>query len=233
MKLGVFTDSHYSTQEVTCGNRFNSKSLGKIKKAMDFFREEDCELVISLGDMIDRENDHAQEISNLRQVSDVLSGYDMPVYALMGNHDAFAFTTEEFYQVLGECYRPEMISLEEKQLIFLDTCYFKSGIHYQPGDEDWTDTFLPDACQLKENLKKSGADKAYIFLHQNIDPSVHESHRLYNDEEVRKILEESEKTVTVYQGHYHPGRESVHNGIRYITFPAMCEREDAYFILEI
>ena len=34
MKLGIFTDSHYSSQEVTCGNRYNSRSLEKIRKAM-------------------------------------------------------------------------------------------------------------------------------------------------------------------------------------------------------
>ena len=33
MKIGIFTDSHFSSAEVTCGNRYNSRSLEKIRRA--------------------------------------------------------------------------------------------------------------------------------------------------------------------------------------------------------
>ena len=34
MKLGIFTDSHYSSSELTCGCRYNSRSLEKINNSI-------------------------------------------------------------------------------------------------------------------------------------------------------------------------------------------------------
>ena len=54
MKIGLFSDSHYSSAEVTCQRRFNNQSLRKIREAMAAFQ--DCDLVISLGDLTDVEH---------------------------------------------------------------------------------------------------------------------------------------------------------------------------------
>ena len=70
-------------------------------------------------------------------------------------------------------------------------------------------------------------------IHQNIDPDISGDHRLFNSDEINGILASSGKVKAVFQGHYHPGHSSRHNGIRYATFPAMCENEDAVFVEEI
>lgn len=232
MKIGIFTDSHYSSAELTCGKRYNSKSLKKIEDAFSYFYEKACDLVICLGDLIDREDEHIKEIENLKNIAAVSKDSGIQMYCIMGNHDAFAFTVDEFYEILGNDCRPRKITISEKTLLFLDACYFKSGRHYEPGDTDWTDTYLPDIAKLKILLDESDRN-TYIFMHQNIDSNIITNHRLSNDVEVREILENSGKVKEVYQGHYHPGMISEHNGIRYITFPSMCENENAYFIIEI
>ena len=243
MKIGIFTDSHYSSQEITCGNRYNSQSLRKIEEALHFFLENGCELVLCLGDLIDHEGDHKKEIDNLRQAAMVFHHFsdskNMRILCMMGNHDAFTFTKEEFYEILGEEFRPETMVISEtddvsssKTLFFPDTCYFADGRHYAPGDTDWTDTFLPEAENLRRELSEL-PEEAVIFLHQNIDPTIQKDHCLANAAEIRRILEESEKVRTVYQGHFHPGNETEWNGIRYVTFPAMCELEEAWFVVEI
>jgi len=233
MKLGIFTDSHYSSAELTCGKRYNSKSLGKIREAMAHFAENNVDIIICLGDLIDHEVSHGAEIENLKKISGVFNEYKIPVYAIMGNHDGFAFEREEFYSVLGKQYRPpESVEAEGKTLIFTDTCYFKSGEHYKPGDTDWTDAFLPDTARL-ETMLSAGSGDAYLFMHHNIDPEIQQDHRIFNDAEIREILEKSGRVKTVFQGHFHAGHSSVHGGINYITFPAMCENEKAYFIIEI
>jgi hypothetical protein len=70
MKLGIFTDSHYSSHTITGLNkrRRNSQSLKKIKEAYDFFAAENCDLVICLGDLIDKEDSHQKEIDNLKEI---------------------------------------------------------------------------------------------------------------------------------------------------------------------
>jgi len=231
MKIGFFTDSHYSSQEVTCGCRYNSQSLRKIQEAYKFFEQENCDLAICLGDLIDKEASHATEVENLKKVAYVIQRSSIPTVCVMGNHDAFAFTQEEFYEIMSGC-QPKTMEMKGKKLLFLDACYFKNGNHYMPGDSDWTDTYYPDVDILKEQIVDSAED-IYIFLHQNIDPNTPKNHCLFNAEEINRLLVKSGKVKAVYQGHYHKGFRSVHNGIRYITFPAMCENDCAFFIEEI
>lgn len=232
MKLGIFTDPHYSSAKVTCSNRYNSKSLDKITSGLIYFKKQNCNLIICLGDLIDKENNHEKEIENLQAVSNVFALCDIPIFVVMGNHDAFTFNKEEFYNILGTQYHPQNITIDNNNLIFLDTCYFKNGKHYTPGDSDWTDTFLPNAQSLKNQLE-SLYGNTYIFMHQNIDPAIHESHRLSNDITVRAILEKSGKVKSVFQGHFHQGGSNEIGGIKYITYPAVCSYDNAFYIIEI
>ena len=231
MKLGIFTDSHYSSQEITCGNRYNSRSLEKIKQAYHYFEEEKCDLVICLGDLTDKESTHEKEVENLKEIADIINNSTLKTVCLMGNHDAFALCENEFYNILG-LSKPELIKYDGKTLIFIDACYFKSGIHYMPGDTDWTDTYYPHIENLKKLIVDSEND-VYIFMHQNLDINVPQNHRLYNCDEINTLLQESNKVKAVYQGHYHHGQKSIHGKIKYVAFPAMCENENAYFIEEI
>lgn len=231
MKIGIFTDSHYSSQEITCGKRHNSRSLDKIKKAYSFFQEEKCNQVICLGDLIDKEDSHGKEVENLKKIAEVIKNSGIPTICIMGNHDAFAFTTEEFYDILEDCH-PINRGSTEKKLIFLDACYFENGKHYMPGDSDWTDTCLTEStlAWLETELNNSDTD-TYIFMHQNIDPCISQDHRLANADKIIRIIEKSTVVKKVFQGHYHPGKKTVQNGVEYITLPAMCENENAYYII--
>ena len=231
VKIGIFTDSHYSGKALTCGRRYNNQSLRKIREAYRCFEENGCDAVISLGDLVDTEDTVEKEIENLSAIAAVIKESPLRTIALMGNHDAFVLTPRDFYAVLGT-EAPKSTEIDGKQLVFLDACYFKSGVHYAPGDSDWKDTYYPHAAALEAELRALSAP-VYIFMHQNIDPAIREDHRLSNSAELIRIIEESGTVKAVFQGHYHPGQESEHNGIRYITLPAMCEGESAYWIFEL
>lgn len=231
MKIGFFTDPHYASQEITCGKRYNSKSLERIQQAYAFFENEKCDLVICLGDLIDKEVSHEKEIANLTEISQVIKKSPLKTVFLMGNHDAFAFTQREFYEILEHEF-PTTIEADGKTLIFMDACYFKNGNHYMPGDSDWKDTFYPHVQDLESQLDAAPGD-VYIFVHQNVDPNIREDHRLHNSEQIHSVLHNSKKVKAVYQGHYHPGSKNMYNGIRYVTFPALCENEKAFFVEEI
>ena len=231
MKLGIFTDSHYSSQEITCGRRYNSRSLEKIRLAYEYFEEQKCDLVVCLGDLTDVESTHEQETENLIALSRIINASPLKTVCMLGNHDGFSFTAEEFYRLLNSA-EPDLLEIDGKTLIFVDACYFKSGEHYQPGDSGWMDTFYPHTEKLAVQLSNAAGD-VYIFMHQNIDPAIHESHRLYNTDEMNRIIRESGKVKAVFQGHYHAGAQNVYDGIKYTTFPAMCENDDARFVVEL
>lgn len=232
MKLGIFTDPHYSSQTLTCSRRYNSRSLEKIRQACAAFSQAGCDLVLCLGDLIDREDSHEKEIQNLSAAGAVLRASGIPTVCLMGNHDAFAFTPEEFYAILGPDFLPTDRLAGDKHLLFLDACHFRTGAHYRPGDSDWTDTFYPHAAALEARLSELSGD-VYIFLHQNVDPEIPSNHCLSNAPQLRDIFLRSGKVRGVFQGHYHRGHRSIQSGIPYVTFPAMCENDNAWFLLDL
>jgi len=231
MKLGIFTDSHYSSQEITCGRRYNSRSLQKIRQAYAFFERENCDLIVSLGDLIDKEDSHAEEIRHLKEIAAVITAAHIPTVCLMGNHDAFAFDVEEFYEILDGCY-PKNLRVGNMNLIFLDACHFRNGRHYAPGDSDWTDTYLPHLSEL-EALLSDTKGQTYLFLHQNVDPAISEDHRIANADALIAGIEKSGTVRAVFQGHYHPGKISRYGDVDYITLPAMCENEGAFRVFEL
>lgn len=231
MKIGIFADPHYSSAALTCGKRYNSRSLDKIKDAYAQFEREGCDLAVCLGDLIDTEATREQEIANLREIAAVMQAASMPTVCLMGNHDAFTLTEGEFYGALG-IPAPRDLTMDGRHLFFLDACYFRDGRHYAPGDSDWTDTDYPHTAALRAALAAVEGD-AHIFIHQNISPAAEARHRLASAEEIHAILRDSGKVKTVFEGHYHHGAHTVWDGVEYRTLPAMCEGEDRFFIFEI
>ena len=142
MKIGLFADAHYSSQEITCGKRRNSLSLGKLRAAYAFFVEQKCGLCVSLGDLIDKNGSHAEDVRRLEEVKEVIAASGIETVCIMGNHDAFTFGREEYYRILGGCV-PADRTADGVRLIFPDTCFFRSGERYTPAGGDWTDCFLP------------------------------------------------------------------------------------------
>ncbi len=230
MKIGLFTDAHYSSQELTCGKRRNNLSLGKLREGYAFFAEQNCGLCVSLGDLIDKNDSHAADVRHLEEVREVIAASGIDTVCLMGNHDAFTFEKAEYYRILGGC-EPTDRRIDGKRLIFPDTCYFRTGERYTPAGGDWTDCFLPGESAFLSKLSES-EDEAVVFLHHNIDPAVPEDHRLFNADALFAGIRDSRKVNTVFQGHYHPGMRSRCGDVRYITLPAVCENDDTFFVFD-
>jgi alkaline phosphatase len=232
MKIGIFTDCHYSSAQLTCGNRRNSRSLEKIQRTADALSR--CDLVICLGDLIDCDETREKTIENLKCVSSIIRSIPAPFICVLGNHDLYAFEKDQFKLITGFTLAPYTIQKEGKTLIFLDACFQSNGKPYSPyGNWDWTDAGLTDISLLGQELE-CAQEPVYIFLHQNIDPNVEKRHIIRHADRIRALLEKSGKVKAVIQGHYHEGMESVINGIPYITLPAMCTLEEGYYrILDI
>ena len=230
MKIGLFADAHYSSQELTCGKRRNNLSLGKLREADAYFAEQRCGLCISLGDLIDKNDSHAADVRHLEEVRAVIASSGIETVCVMGNHDAFTFEREEYYRILGGC-EPADRTVGGKRLLFPDSCYFRNGEHYTSAGGDWTDCFLPGADAFLARLSESETE-AVVFLHHNIDPAIPADHRLANADALFAGIRDSRRVKTVFQGHYHPGMRSQYGAVRYVTLPAVCENERAYYIYE-
>jgi len=228
MKIGIFTDPHCSSEEIACSTRRPSLSFGKIRTAMTRFKEENVSLVLCLGDMM-----NAREPELLSRLSEMIRSFGIPFFCLMGNHDYYDFSREEFSRLTGNAYPPFTLTAGGRTLIFPDANYLDDGRLYNHENLDWTNSFLPEDQleKLRSVLADPSVTEAYVFLHQNIDPDVEKHHIIRNAAEIRDIITQSGKVKEVYGGHYHPGHENVIGGIPCHTLPAMCEGEAIPFVI--
>ena len=234
MKLGLFTDPHYSRQELTCSTRRPVLSYGKVREAMEAMAG--CDLVLCLGDLINDCGNSAENRKLLAEMAALLHSFSMPVYCLPGNHDYEAFTLTEFQQITDCLAPPSVLRFCGKTLLFPNASYREDGTPYDGNPVDWTDSCIPspELDLLCRTLAEPETEEAYVFLHQNLDPDVEGHHIIRNAPEVRALLSSSGKVKAVFQGHYHPGHENEIDGIRYHTLPAMCEGEENRFsIIEL
>ena len=234
MKIGLFTDPHYSDKLTPSCDRYHALSYDKIREAMAYFKEQNVDLVICLGDITDDCVDINDNSKALIKLTEMINSFGIKFYSLMGNHDCLSFTREEFNILSNGAYPPFKIENENSILVFLDCNYNDNGEAYKVRDIDWTNTFLPkeQLDKLRELLKSS--KNKYIFLHQNLDRDVDAYHIVHNAEKIRKVLENATNVKMVIQGHFHSGHDNVINGINYHTLRAMCTgKENYYEILEI
>jgi alkaline phosphatase len=86
-----------------------------------------------------------------------------------------------------------------------------------------------------QNDLASTSTPAIVFVHQQLDGEG--NHYIKNAAQVRHLLQESQKILAVFQGHYHPGQYSTIEGIHYYTLKAMVEGSGAentsYAIVEV
>ena len=231
MKLGLFTDPHYSSKIMTCRTRRPRRSYGKIKEAMEYFKEMGVDTVICLGDLVDDCGKRDKNIEKIKEISSLIHSFGIPFLCMMGNHDYYNFTKEEFGELTGGALPPFELVFGNTALVFLDANYYEDGESYSPKNVDWTKTNLPadQLSRLRKILADEKIEKLYLFTHQNLDPEVEPHHIIKNADEIRALLKDSEKCVNVLQGHYHKGHDTVIDGIPYHTLPAMCEGKKNYF----
>ncbi len=235
MKIGLFTDPHYSTRETACVTRRPALSYAKTAEAVSAFRNAGVRFIVCLGDLTDSDVTREQEKTNLVQISKLLTNSGIPCFCCMGNHDAFIFDKGEFEQISGIKTAPCSFSFKNILFVLLDACFHSDGSAYSSENTDWTDSFIPNRqIEWLKNTLNSTADKVIVFVHQNLDQTVEKHHIIKNAAQVRKILESDGRVKTVYQGHYHPGKVTAHNLINYFTLKAMCEgNTNTFYIIDI
>ena len=235
MRLGLFADPHYCPADLLCRTRRPRLSLGKIRDAMEAFVSEGAELCICMGDLVDHCDSVQESAQCLDGVVRLIRSYPIPFRLLPGNHDYGVFSAGEFFARTGCPMPPYTTDTASHRLIFLDANFRSDFRRFDVAGVDWKDSNLPPAQLDFLARALEDADRpCVVLIHENLDPDVQPDHIVRNAALARRIIEDSGKVPLVLQGHYHPGADHVHNGIRYLTLPAMCEgTENHYRILDI
>ncbi len=235
MKIGIFTDTHYCDDEIKCYIRRPKLSLKKVEQAMEYFKSVEVDMCICLGDLTDCATDDFSGSDSLYEVISVIKKYNIPFYCIPGNHDYIDYSADTFFEKVGTLMPPYCIDTPDYKLIMLDANYREDYRRFDVAGVIWNDSNLPpkQVDFLKKTLETADK-KCIIFIHENLDCNIDEQHVIKNADEIRNIIEKSNKVKLVVQGHFHSGAYNVINDIRYFTLPAMCDGErNCFAILEL
>ncbi|MBQ8145594.1 MAG: metallophosphoesterase [Clostridia bacterium] len=235
MKIGLFSDPHYCKVSCIGETRMPAISYEKIKEAMTYFKEQSVDICFCLGDLTDSPDGvtRADAIKNLDEILELIHSFEIPFYVVPGNHDYLTLKREDLAR--AGIKTPPYIVEDEYNFIILDANYRSSMEHFDTAGVDWTDSNLPkEQVDFLEKALKESDKQAIVMVHENLDPSLEESHIIKNAIEIREIIKNSGKVKMVIQGHFHRGNEIIVDDIPYFTVRGMCERNaNPFFIKEI
>jgi len=242
VRFGIVTDAHYA-DNAPRGTRHYRESVAKMTECVKLMNDKKVDFLIELGDFKDQ-GDPASEMETLNYleaIEQIFRQFSGPRYHVLGNHDVDSISKEQFLtrvENTGISSLSKYYSFDSNELHFvvLDANYMADGSDYDRGNFDWTDTNIPQT-QLDwfKNDLAASSRPVIVFVHQQLDGKG--SHSVKNADEVRQIMQESEKVIAVFQGHNHAGHYSCIEGIHYYTLKAMVEgsgdNNNSYAIVEV
>jgi predicted phosphodiesterase len=242
VRFGIVADCHYADTEPS-GTRIYRESLDKLTECVKLMNAKKVDFLVELGDFKDQDSPPVEHktIEYLQKIEEVFQQFNGPIYHVLGNHDMDSISKQQFLSYVentGIDTDSKYYSFDFKGLHFivLDANYKADGVEYDHGNFDWNDANIPqhELDWLMQDLAKTH-NPAIIFVHQLLDGKG--SVFIKNADEIRQILEESSKVLTVFQGHHHEGRYSIINGIHYYTLKGMVEgsgkENNSYAIVDV
>lgn len=236
-RVALLTDMHYA-DKAPSGTRHYRETLAKFDEAAKEFArpENQPDLLIELGDLVDAAENAAIELECLRTINDRLSKVCAKRHYVLGNHCVDTLSKEEFLGHVEQ--KRSYYSFDEGgfHFVILDACFRTDGVPYGRKNFQWTDTQIPEheLSWLKTDLKSTDLP-VLVFAHQRLD--VSDNHGVKNNAVVRELLESNGKVVAVFQGHSHQNDLKTIRGICYCTLAAMVEgsgdANNSYSLLQL
>jgi predicted MPP superfamily phosphohydrolase len=242
LRFGLLTDIHYADSS-SVRDRFYRESIAKMGECVRLMNSQKVDFLIELGDFKDQGEPAIEEntLQYLKTIEKAFGEFRGPRYHVLGNHDMDSISKEQFQSHTrnrGINRRSSYYSFDRKgiHLVVLDANYRADGSGYDHGNYDWKDSNIPpeELDWLREDLGSTPLP-VIVFVHQLLDGD--DDHSVRNAAEVRRILQDSNKVLAVFQGHKHAGQYSYIEKIHYYTLKAMVtgsgEENNSYAVAEV
>jgi alkaline phosphatase len=235
LRLGLVTDLHYADKEAS-GSRYYRETLTKFAEVAKRFDQEKPDLIICLGDNIDSAASLDTEKGYLRRITKEFSRLLGQHHFVLGNHCVENLTKPEFLGIVGQERSYYSFDAAGYHFVILDACFTSDEKPYGRKNFQWADAKIPPAELewLQADIRQS-SHNSIVCIHQCLD--LIPPFGVKNGPEVRKVLQESGKVLTVLQGHYHWGNYQEIGGLHYCTMSAVVEgsgpENNAYAMLDI
>lgn len=235
VRVGMVTDLHYADKPPT-GTRHYRQTLGKLTEAASGFEDQRPDFVVELGDLIDAADSVAVEQRYLKTINREFSTIHDDRHYVLGNHCVDTLTKDEFLGGVEQERSYYSFDRGGVHFVVLDACFRGDGQPYGRKNSRWNDANIPaeQIEWLQADLSQT-QKKTIVFAHQRLD--VSNNHGVRNNVDVRRVLEESQQVLAVFQGHSHQNDLKEIGGIHYCTLVAMVEgpgvADNGYALLEV
>ncbi len=233
LQVGIVTDIHAHDLDSPLEGKMMTSYPERLGAFVNAMNDWPADLVIELGDFVNgwvvlgiEPGDPYRIPQILEEAEAIYSRFDGPRYHVIGNHDVFNLSKEEYLERVNITSTYYSFDAGAYHVVILD-------VQYDEGGNDLTYTytgvrgFVPKTEMewLQEDL--AGTNRPTIVcVHQMLDTEPTEAGwtLIGNAVEVRALLAESGVVIGVFQGHDHSNRYSLIDGIHYITFEALVDQ---------
>lgn len=227
IRFGLTTDSHYAIRG-TSGTRFYKESLEKMRAFVQEMNHAKVDFVIHLGDLKDEAPDKKEEdtLRFLNEIEQVYAEFKGPRYHCIGNHDVDSISKEQFLSVVENTGIPKnksYYSFDKNgfHFVVLDANYDRNGVnHFYKNGADWEDTNItPEQIDwLRQDLRMNNLP-VIIFCHHPLFKYFRDGKKYHvnNFEEIQEIINSTQNTIAVFQGHVHEEKFKRIAGVHFVT----------------
>ena len=231
VRIGIVTDVHFHDRDSPAEGTWMAKSAERLGAFVAAMNAWPADVVIELGDFVNGwvvlgvdPGDPARIPGILKTADEVLAGFSGPRYHVIGNHDLYNLSKDQYREVLGLDRTYGSLDVEGVHVVLLDVQFKETG-------EDLANTFtgvkgfVPDEEMdwLRADLAAT-ALPTIVCVHQRLDSERGEGRDVANADEVTAILAVSGVVVAVFQGHDHENGHTESDGIHYLTFEALVDQ---------
>lgn len=252
LKIGIITDVQYCDCDYNAQwNNDYRQALPRLQEAISTFNNQHVDIVFHLGDFIDR------DYKSYAYVKALMTHLKMPYYYVLGNHEfsvadslkKMVYPTlslkQPFYKVQEKNWLFVVLdgtdispysSNDSLQIHLADSLLNKYQIEGRPQAKPWNGAISKTQLNWLDKTLTDADIKglnSIILVHFPIVPAGDVT--LWNDKELRTLLEHHTSVKAYFNGHDHPGNYGIKKGIHYLTFQAMVlgKKSNAYAIANL
>ncbi len=243
MRIGLLADAQYCDFDAENG-RFYRLSIEKLHQAVDTFNAQKVDMVINLGDLIDRHlMSYGRAMAELRRLQ-------MPVHHILGNHEFWAVPFQLQEGILDSLgLKSTYCDMEVPGWRFLmldgtELAEYAQGAHRDLLEESaacrnsllghnnaalWNGAIGREQMawidwQLKE--AEAAGEQAILFCHFPISPPGHPM-TLWNEADLRVLLAGHPSAQAWVAGHAHGGGYVYLEAVHHVTMSGMLMTADS------
>jgi len=237
LRVGIFTDLHAHDTDSPVEGKVMTVYPERLGACVDAMNDWPADLVIQLGDFVNGAYVMGEDLGDSARIVDILdqadalyAKLDSPRYYVLGNHDMYDLSKEEFLAHTAATETFTSFDAGAYHFVILDAQYDKNG-------EDLGHAFWV----VQGNIPQSELDwlandlaatdkPTIVCVHQRLEVDkdlLSGGPQVLHNKEVQKVMEDSGVVIAVFEGHDHENDHTVINGIHYVEFDQLSDAHNS------